>query len=269
MKFIRFTANGEEKIGALNPDHDDLITELSCNMIDALNASSTGAFEKAFSTGAFENKKTYHLNNVKILPPVFPSKIVCVGLNYRDHAKELKMEIPDEPVIFLKPSTSVIGHLENILYPPSSNQVDYEAELGIVISREAEKVNEKDVSDFIGGYTVLNDVTARDLQRKDTQWTRAKSFNTFCPLGPFIETDLDPYHQNISLRLNGEVKQSSNTENMIFGVEELVEFISNIMTLKAGDIIATGTPPGVGSMKVGDVVEAQIDGIGVLKSFIK
>jgi 2-keto-4-pentenoate hydratase/2-oxohepta-3-ene-1,7-dioic acid hydratase in catechol pathway len=274
MKLIRFTVNGEEKIGTLKHDGADHITELSGTMIDALNASMDG-FEKASSTNEFEKKdefekkRTYHLKDVKILPPVFPSKIVCVGLNYRDHAKELKMEIPDEPVIFLKPSTAVIGHLENILYPPSSSQVDYEAELAMVISREAEKVNEKNASDFIGGYTVLNDVTARDLQRKDVQWIRAKSFDSFCPLGPCIETDLDPTNQNISLRLNHQLKQNSNTKNMIFGAGELLEFISNIMTLKAGDVIATGTPPGVGPMKVGDVVEAEVEGIGVLKNYVK
>lgn len=274
MKFIRFKVdgeekigNGEEKIGTLK--HDHIVTELSGTMIDALNASTTDGFEKASSIDIFEKNRTYNLKNIKILPPIFPSKIVCVGLNYQDHAKELKMELPDEPVIFLKPPTSVIGHLENIIYPSSSSQVDYEAELAIVISREAEKVNEKNASDFIGGYTVLNDVTARDLQRKDVQWTRAKSFDSFCPLGPCIETDLDPYHQDISLMLNGNVKQSSNTKNMIFGAEELVEFISNIMTLKAGDVIATGTPPGVGSMKVGDMVEAEVEGIGTLKNFIK
>ncbi len=271
MKFIRFKVNGKEKIGTLK--HDHIVTELSSTMIDALNAYTTGRFEKTSSTDTstdmFEKNRTYNLENVKILPPVFPSKIVCVGLNYRDHAKELKMELPDEPVIFLKPSTAVIGHLENILYPPSSNQVDYEAELAVVISREAEKVNKKDAKDFIGGYTILNDVTARDLQRKDVQWTRAKGFDTFAPIGPFIETDLDPNNQNISLRLNGEVKQSSNTANMIFGAEELVEFISSIMTLKEGDVIATGTPPGVGSMKMGDVVEVQVEGIGVLKNFVK
>ena len=179
------------------------------------------------------------------------------------------MELPDEPIIFIKPQTSVIGHLDPIIYPSSSSQVDFEAELGIVLSKEVKNVKAEDAVDFIGGYTALNDVTARDLQRKDGQWTRAKSFDTFCPIRPCIETDLDPLNQNISLKLNGEVKQRSNTKNMIFNVYELVEFISNIMTLNQGDVIATGTPPGVGPMNLDDTVEVEIEGIGTLRNFIK
>ncbi|MDP3066936.1 MAG: fumarylacetoacetate hydrolase family protein, partial [Methanobacteriaceae archaeon] len=199
-------------------------------------------------------------------PPVQPSKVVCVGLNYRDHAEELNMEIPDEPILFLKPHTAVIGHGASIIYPPQSHQVDYEAELAVVVGKDAHKISKENAFDYIAGYTILNDVTARDLQRKDGQWTRAKSFDTFCPIGPWIETDLDPGNQNISLLLNGQLKQKSNTRNMIFSVEELVSFISNIMTLKPGDVIATGTPPGVGSMQVGDMVEVEVEGIGVLKN---
>jgi 2-keto-4-pentenoate hydratase/2-oxohepta-3-ene-1,7-dioic acid hydratase in catechol pathway len=179
------------------------------------------------------------------------------------------MDLPEEPIIFIKPPTSVVGHLDDIIYPASSSQVDFEGELGIVLSKEARNVKSEDAADYIGGYTALNDVTARDLQRKDGQWTRAKSFDTFCPIGPCIETDLDPMNQNISLKLNGEFKQKSNTENMIFNVYELVEFISDIMTLKTGDVIATGTPPGVGPMNTGDTVEVAIEGIGMLKNFIK
>jgi 2-keto-4-pentenoate hydratase/2-oxohepta-3-ene-1,7-dioic acid hydratase in catechol pathway len=179
------------------------------------------------------------------------------------------MDLPDEPIIFMKPPTSVIGHLDAIIYPSSSKQLDYEAEIGIVISKEAHKVKEKDAEKFIGGYTVFNDVTARDLQQKDGQWTRAKSFDTFAPIGPCIETELDPMNHEISLKLNSEIKQKSNTKNMIFDVYELVEFISNIMTLKPGDVIATGTPPGVGSMNVRDTVEVEIEGIGTLKNIVK
>ena len=170
------------------------------------------------------------------------------------------MDLPEEPIIFLKPPTAVIGHLDNIIYPNSSKQLDYEAELGIVISKEARNVKEQNADEFIGGYTVFNDVTARDLQQKDVQWTRAKSFDTFAPIGPCIETELNPMNQKISLKLNGEIKQNSNTKNMIFDVYELVEFISNIMTLKPGDVIATGTPPGVGPMNVGDTVEVEVRG---------
>ena len=179
------------------------------------------------------------------------------------------MDIPEEPIIFIKPSTAAIGHCDNIIYPNNSTQVDYEAELGIVISKEAHHVSSNDASDYIGGYTVINDVTARDLQRKDVQWTRAKSFDTFAPIGPCIETELDPMDQNITLKINSKLKQNSNTKNMIFDVYELIEFISNIMTLKAGDIISTGTPPGVGPMNVGDTVEVEIEGIGILKNFLK
>lgn len=254
MKLVQFTHERTEKIGITN---GNCVTEIGSSMIEALRNVNNDKFTK---------KSIYKLHDLKINPPVSPSKIVCVGLNYRDHAKELNMEIPDEPVIFIKPPTSVIGHLDDIIYPDCSTQVDYEVELGIVISKEARQVKETDAQDFIGGYTVLNDVTARDLQRKDVQWTRAKSFDTFCPIGPFIETDLDPSNQNISLRLNNIVKQNSNTKNMIFSVYELVEFVSNIMTLKPGDIIATGTPPGVGSMNVGDVVEAEVEGIGILQN---
>jgi 2-keto-4-pentenoate hydratase/2-oxohepta-3-ene-1,7-dioic acid hydratase in catechol pathway len=256
MKIIRFLKEMGEKTGLIE---DNQVTELSCSTIDAINSQNIDNFKK---------DEIYEIEDVEIKSPVSPSKIVCIGLNYKDHAAELKMELPDEPILFIKPQTSVIGHLDSIIYPDSSSQVDYEAELGIILSREAKNVKAENAEDFIGGYTVLNDVTARDLQRKDGQWTRAKSFDTFCPIGPYIETDLDPMNQNISLTLNGEFKQKSNTKNMIFNVYELVEFISNIMTLKPGDVIATGTPPGVGPMNGGDIVEVEIEGIGVLRNFI-
>jgi 2-keto-4-pentenoate hydratase/2-oxohepta-3-ene-1,7-dioic acid hydratase in catechol pathway len=216
-----------------------------------------------------ESLGTYNIEDVNVGVSIIPSKIVCVGLNYTDHAKELDMDIPEEPIICIKPSTAVIGHCDDIIYPNSSSQVDYEAELGVVISKETHHVRAEDALDYIGGYTVINDVTARDLQRKDIQWTRAKSFDTFAPVGPCIETELDPMNQNISLRINSKLKQNSNTKNMIFDVYELIEFISDIMTLKAGDIISTGTPPGVGPMNIGDTVEGEVEGIGVLKNFLK
>jgi len=255
MKIIQFTADGKEKTGLIE---EKSIIELSCSVIEAINSSNIEKFKKDI---------TYNVEDVRMNSPVSPSKVVCVGLNYKDHARELKMELPDEPVIFLKPPTAVIGHLDSIIYPDCSNQVDYEAELGIVISKEARNVS--DAREFIGGYTVFNDVTARDLQQKDIQWTRAKSFDTFAPIGPCIETELDSSNLNISLKINGEFKQKSNTKNMIFNVYELVEFISNIMTLKPGDVIATGTPPGVGPMNFGDTVEVEVEGIGVLKNYIK
>ncbi len=257
MKLISFKTENMDKIGVLKGKE---ITEIKSSMIDALNSPN---FDK------FESLGTYNIEDVNVGVPILPSKIVCVGLNYIDHAKELDMEIPQEPVIFIKPSTAAIGHCDDIIYPKSSSQVDYEAELGIVISKEAYHVSRDDASDYIAGYTMINDITARDLQRKDVQWTRAKSFDTFAPIGPCIETQLNPMKQNISLSVNSKLKQNSNTKNMIFDVFELVEFITDIMTLKAGDMISTGTPPGVGSMHIGDTVEVEIEGIGILKNFLK
>lgn len=258
MKLVRFKCNNLEKNGILN---DGSIKELSCSIIDSFKISDIQPFLK--------KDEVFNINEVKMLSPLKPSKIVCVGLNYRDHALELDMKLPDEPVLFIKPSTSVIGHLDSIIYPSSSKQVDYEAELAVVISKKTYHVKEEEADQYIGGYTILNDVTARDLQSKDVQWTRAKSFNTFCPLGPCIETEIDPSNLEISLKLDGEIKQSSNTKNMIFKPQKLVEFISNIMTLNQGDVIATGTPPGVGPMYIGNTVEAEIEGIGVLKNYVK
>lgn len=209
---------------------------------------------------------SYSIEDILFAPICKPTKIICIGLNYKDHAEELAMELPDEPKIFLKPPSSVIACDDAIVYPKMSNELDYESELAIVISKKAKDIDAKDAGKYIGGYTIMNDVTARDLQRKDEQWTRAKSFDTFAPIGPFIETEIDPINQNISLALNGEIKQSSNTKNMIFSPYELVEFISKVMTLNPGDVIATGTPSGVGSMDKGDTVEISIEDIGVLKN---
>ncbi len=209
-----------------------------------------------------------HPSSVKLLPPTMPTKIVAVGLNYRDHAKELKMEIPKNPIIFIKPASTVIGPEDPIIYPETSNQVDYEAELGIVIGKRAKNIEKDEAKEYILGYTVFNDVTARDLQKKDTQWTRSKSYDTFAPIGPMIETSVNPFDLPISLKLNGITKQNSSTKNMIFNCYELLEFISEIMPLEPGDVIATGTPPGVGPMNRGDIVEAKIEGIGVLKNYV-
>ena len=208
-------------------------------------------------------------NGVKILPPCEPSKIVAVGLNYANHPNEMGLNIPKFPALFLKPSSSVIGNMDNIIYPDMSEQVDYEAELAIVIGETASYVSESEAKKYILGYTCLNDITARDLQRLDSQWTRAKGFDTFAPIGPFIETQLDPDNADIRLRLNGKVMQESNTSNFIFKTDYLVSAISQIMTLYPGDIITTGTPSGIGSMNIGDTVEVEIDGIGTLTNFVK
>jgi 2-keto-4-pentenoate hydratase/2-oxohepta-3-ene-1,7-dioic acid hydratase in catechol pathway len=207
----------------------------------------------------------YNLSEVELLAPCRPSKIVCVGLNYVEHAKELKMKLPEEPILFLKPPSAVIGPEEKIVIPKSSQRVDYEGELGVVIGNRCKDVSAEDVNKYVLGYTCFNDVTARDLQQKDGQWTRAKSFDTFAPIGPWIAS-IDPSNADIKTRVNGQVKQSSNTSDLIFGVPQLIEFISQVMTLEPGDVIATGTPPGVGRLEKGDLVEVEIEGIGVLKN---
>jgi len=215
-----------------------------------------------------EGKREADLEEVTLLSPVLPSKIVAVGLNYRDHAEEVGAKIPDEPLIFLKPSTAVIGPGESICYPRMSSQVDYEGELGVIIGKKAKNVSPDGAGRHILGYVCLNDVTARDLQNRDRQWTRAKGFDTFAPLGPWIETDLDPQHLKLETFLNGELRQSSNTENLIFDCHRLVSFISQVMTLMPGDVIATGTPSGIGPMSVGDRVDVVIEGIGTLTNTV-
>jgi len=204
------------------------------------------------------------LDELKVLAPTIPSKIICVGKNYADHAAEMNSSVPDEPVIFLKPNTTVIGDEDAIVLPDQSNDVHYEAELAVVIGAVAKDVSVERAGEVIFGYTCANDVTARDLQTKDKQWTRAKSFDTFCPLGPWIETELDPATLAISCEVNDEVKQSSNTKEMIRGVHEMVSWISKVMTLIPGDVILTGTPAGVGPIVAGDSVSVTIQGIGTL-----
>jgi 2-keto-4-pentenoate hydratase/2-oxohepta-3-ene-1,7-dioic acid hydratase in catechol pathway len=195
-----------------------------------------------------------------------PSKVVAIGLNYRDHAKEFNMPIPDYPILFLKPPTSVIENGDDIIFPPQTQELHYEGELGIVVSAQARNVPASEADRYIAGYTCANDVTARDLQRMDGQWTRAKSFDTFCPLGPRIVKDVDPGDLRIVTRVNGQVRQQSTTANMIFNVYELVSFVSGVMTLLPGDVIITGTPPGVGPIVPGDTVEIEIEDIGTLKN---
>ena len=204
-----------------------------------------------------------------LLAPCSPAKVVAVGLNYRDHAKELGMAVPEEPILFLKPPTTVIGQGEAIAFPEMASRVDYEAELGIVIKDTVKSIAPEEAHDHILGYTCVNDVTARDLQRKDGQWTRAKSFDTFCPVGPWIETDLDPGDLAVESFLNGEQRQASRTSQFIFPVDVLVSFISKIMTLFPGDLILTGTPAGIGPMKPGDEIEVRIEGIGSLKNTVQ
>lgn len=214
------------------------------------------------------SSKAKMMEEVRILSPCLPSKIVALGLNYRDHAEEVKMKLPEEPLLFIKPATSVIGPGDGIVYPKMSKQVDYEAELGVVIRKVAKAVPEERAAEYILGYTCFNDVSARDLQSKDKQWTRSKGFDTFAPIGPWIVTDIDPHHLEISSYLNGERRQHSNTKNLIFGPYQLVSFISHVMTLLPGDVIATGTPSGIGPMTIGDKIDVVIEGIGTLSNTV-
>ena len=220
--------------------------------------------DKVFGLAGGEKEESFDLKDVRLLAPVLPSKVVCAGLNYYDHAEELKMPVPEEPVLFIKPSSAVVGMYSRIICPKVSSRVDYEGELAVVIKKEAYKVSRSKAGDYILGYTCFNDVTARDLQEKDGQWTRAKSFDTFAPLGPWVETDLDPVDIAVETSLNGNLRQSSRTSKMIFDVSELVEYISRVMTLFPGDVISTGTPGGIGPMEPGDEVSVEIEGIGKL-----
>ncbi len=193
---------------------------------------------------------------------------MALGLNYHSHAKELNIPLPNAPLIFLKPSTAVIGPEDNITYPSASHRVDYEGELGVVIKKPVWRVSVEDALDYVLGYTCFNDTTARDLQHSDKQWTRAKGFDTFAAVGPCIETELDPGNVVLETYLNGELKQQGNTDDLIYSVPGLINFISNVMTLLPGDIIATGTPSGVGPMYPGDTVEIKIEPIGTLRNYV-
>lgn len=247
MKIVRFVLGGEKRHGILEGE-----------TIYALCGDIFADFEPG---GALAK-----LDQVRVLPPTEPTKVIAVGLNYRSHAEEMGVPLPEEPVIFLKPPSSVIGHLDEIIYPPISQRVDYEAELGVVIKRRGRNISPQQARNSILGYTCANDVTARDLQDRDGQWTRSKSFDTFCPLGPYVVTDLDPRDLAICSRLNGKVRQASSTSDLIFGVETLVSFLSQVMTLEPGDVIITGTPGGIGPMQPGDEVEVEIEGIGILRN---
>lgn len=206
---------------------------------------------------------------VKIEWPFTPSKIVCVGRNYAEHAAELGNEVPKDPLLFLKAPSALIRNGDQIIIPPQSSQVEHEGELAIIIGRKCKNLTEADNAfDYVRGYTCLNDVTARDLQRKDGQFMRAKSFDTFCPLGAEMETDLDVSDLRVVTRVNGVVKQDGRTSQMVFSVDFLIRYISNMMTLNPGDVIATGTPSGVSKMESGDVCEVEIEGIGVLRNVV-
>jgi 2-keto-4-pentenoate hydratase/2-oxohepta-3-ene-1,7-dioic acid hydratase in catechol pathway len=234
------------------------------------NEIKSGIFEAEYGKVIVDNtKEVVAISDVKLLLPTNPTKIVCVGRNYAEHAKEMGNDVPTEPLLFLKANSTLILHEENIVIPPQSNQVEHEGELAIVIGRTCKNIGDNENPlNYVLGYTCLNDVTARDIQRKDVQFTRGKSFDTFCPVLNYIETDLDVSDLRVVTRVNGIVKQDGRTSQMVFDVPFLVRYISNQMTLNAGDIIATGTPSGVSKMVAGDVCEVEIEGIGVLKNKI-
>jgi 2-keto-4-pentenoate hydratase/2-oxohepta-3-ene-1,7-dioic acid hydratase in catechol pathway len=221
-------------------------------------------FEDPLPTG-----ESVPIDDVHLLAPVLPSKLVCVGKNYADHAAEFGMEVPAEPLLFLKPSTAVIGPNDPIRLPPFSKRVDHEGELAVVIGRLAKDVRAEDAYKVILGYTCGNDVTLRDLQKSDDQWARAKGFDGSAPLGPWIETTLDPNEATVRTRVNGEQRQEGSTSQMAFGVATLIEYVTAFMTLLPGDVLLTGTPEGVGPLVDGDVVEVEVDGVGVLRNEVR
>ncbi len=249
MKILRFSIDSKVKYGILNGKSVQCIEDKPFRHIKPID-------------------QHYKLDEIKILAPCTPSKIVALGLNYHGHAKEMNAPIPNAPLIFLKPSTAVIGPEDNIVYPSASSRVDYECELAAVIKKPTWRVSTEDALDYVLGYTCFNDVTARDIQYHDNQWTRAKSYDTFAAVGPCIETKLDPGNARVETYLNGELKQRGNTNGLIYNLPELINFISHVMSLLPGDIIATGTPSGIGPMYAGDTVEIKIKGIGTLKNYV-
>ena len=253
MRIVRFSPIESVKLGS-----DPLFGILENETISVLKGDP-------IYSGVNPTSIEVNLSEVRLLAPIIPrSKVVCVGKNYADHAKEMDSQVPEEPVIFLKPNTSVIGPNDLIQWPRSSERVDFEGELAIVISRICKEVPKERVSDVIFGYTIANDVTARDLQKKDGQWNRGKGFDTFCPLGPWIETEFKPESQKIITKLNGEVKQSEPISSMIFKIPTIIEFITSVMTLLPGDVILTGTPAGIGPMPANSEISVTIEGIGTL-----
>ena len=254
MRIVRFSAPAELGVGA-----DPLFGVL--NDQDSILVLRGDPIY----SGIVPQDKTLKLSDVKLLAPVIPrSKVVCIGKNYADHAAEMGSVVPTEPIIFIKPNTSVIGPNETIVWPKMSERVDHEVELAIVIGRICKEVPAAKAKDVIYGYTIANDVTARDLQKKDGQWSRAKGFDTFCPLGPWIETEFTPEDQKITATLNGEVKQASVLSEMIFKIPQIIEFVTNVMTLLPGDVILTGTPAGIGPMPAGASISVAIEGLGTL-----
>lgn len=252
MKIARFSTGGDPRFGIV--DDDEIVVLRGDPMFNGFDTT----------------EERIPLADVKLLAPVIPrSKVVAVGRNYREHAAELGNEAPAEPLLFLKPNTSVIGPGDTIVRPQQSSRVDFEGELAIVIGSIAKNVPEADAASVVFGYTVANDVTARDLQEKDGQWARAKGFDTFCPLGPVIETEFEVASQGIETRVNGEVRQSGRLDEMVHSVASVIAYASAVFTLLPGDVILTGTPAGVGPIVAGDTVEVTVEGIGTLSNPVR
>ena len=251
MRIVRFAHTGGMSFGVVEGSDDQGLT---------VAAIEGHPFGQITFTG-----ERWALADVRLLSPILPSKVVCVGRNYADHAKELGNEVPAEPLLFLKPSTSVIGHRDVVRLPPQSKRVEHEAELAVIIGAAgARRIDRADAAKSIFGYTCANDVTARDLQRADVQFTRGKGFDSFCPLGPWIVTDFDPSDVEVRCEVNEEVRQLGRTKDMIFDVATLVSYVSHVMTLLPGDVVLTGTPAGVGPIVTGDTVTVRIEGLGEL-----
>ncbi len=249
MRIVRFSCNDNTAYGTVN---NHRVYQLAGKPYDEINISD----------------KYYNIDEVRLLPPCEPSKIIAMGLNYYSHAREMDLPVPNSPLTFLKPTTALIGPEDNIVYPSASARVDYEGELALVIKKVAWRVPVSDYKQYILGYTCFNDVTARDLQKKDGQWTRAKGFDTFAAIGPWIETDIEPDSLTVETYLNNVIKQKGSISDLIYSIPEIINFISNVMTLLPGDVIATGTPAGIGPMKPGDDVIVKISKIGKLKNSV-
>ncbi len=248
MRFIRYQiGQGEPRFGWVYEDR-----------VGSIEGSPFGEFRRM--------EAETPLDTVRLLAPLQPGKIICVGRNYVEHAKELDNPVPDIPLLFFKPTSAVIATGQKIVLPPQSRQVDHEGELVVVIGKRGRWIPPERAQEHVFGYTIANDVTARDLQKRDGQWTRAKGFDTFCPLGPWIETELDLTDALVTTRVNGEMRQMGSTREMIFSVPQLITYVSSVMTLEVGDILLTGTPAGVGPLTAGDVVEVSVEGIGELRN---
>ncbi len=293
MKLASFLLNGSPRVGVVinhealldvahlsgEPDKTDMLSILSAGelFLKRIHEEASSLLDRLDESASLKNATLHSIKDVKLLAPIpRPGKIICLGLNYSDHAEEAGLEQPEEPVLFSKPATAVVGHDDPVIYPKVSSQVDYEVELAVIIGKRGKDVTEEEAYDYVAGYTVFNDVSARDIQFRSGQWFRGKSFDTFAPMGPYLvlkDEIPDPHNLKMQMKVNGEVRQNSSTRKMIFKIPYLISFISAGITLEPGDVIATGTPSGVGFyskpqklLKPGDIMEATIEKIGTLRN---